>query len=88
MRQAADRINYLRKHPLAEVRDVAELLQQALSEAHPNSFGHKKYPGTEKYNSEWMKGSYYLCSDYNTSSDVCLRHNVGVNFPRLLRRKN
>jgi len=41
LRQAADRMLFLRHHPLAEVREIAEGLEEALKRHHPNSFGHK-----------------------------------------------
>lgn len=49
LRQAADRMLFLRHHPLAEVREVAEGLEEALKKHYPNSFGHKRYEGTEAY---------------------------------------
>jgi thymidylate synthase ThyX len=49
LRQAADRILFLRHHPLKEVRKIAEGLEEALKRHHPNSFGHKIYKETEAY---------------------------------------
>lgn len=59
LRQAADKIALLRHHPLLEVRNVADAIEQALIKALPNSFGHKRYEETEKYNEDWMKENYY-----------------------------
>lgn len=59
LRQAADKIAILRHHPLVELRNVADAIEQALIEAHPNSFGHKRYDATESYNESWMKDYYY-----------------------------
>jgi thymidylate synthase ThyX len=49
LRHAADRMLFLRHHPLTEVREIAEGLEEALKIHHPNSFGHKKYSETEAY---------------------------------------
>ena len=49
LRQAADRILFLRHHPLLEVKEIAEGLEEALKKHHPNSFGHKRYSETEAY---------------------------------------
>ena len=59
LRQAADKLMLLRHHPLKEVRMIADLIEDALNEAYPHSFGHKRYPATEKYNEEVMKHYYY-----------------------------
>lgn len=63
LRQAADHIGLLRHHPLAEVRVVAEAMENALKEAYPSSFGHKRYEATEEYNRFWMETGYYFWGD-------------------------
>lgn len=79
LRQAADKVMVLRHHPLEEARNVAEAIEQTLLLALPNSFGHKRYEGTENYNDFWMKGHYYHhnknCPDFevvNNSIDAKL----------------
>ncbi|MGH7249841.1 MAG: FAD-dependent thymidylate synthase, partial [Minisyncoccia bacterium] len=59
LRQAADKIMLLRQHPLEEVRNAGDAIEKALQMAYPNSFGHKRYEETEKYNALWMKEDYY-----------------------------
>ena len=59
LRQAADAMKHLRHHPLEEVRNIADALEQSLQSAHPNSFGHKQYEGTEEYNKPYMQHDYY-----------------------------
>ncbi len=59
-RQAADHITRLRHHPLEEVRNIANTIEEALLEAYPSSFGHKKYDGTEDFNKSWMSKEYYF----------------------------
>lgn len=50
LRQAADKLLFLRHHPLGEVREVANAIEEALGEAHPNSFNReKRYAATEGY---------------------------------------
>lgn len=60
LRQAADKIALLRHHPLTEVRMVADAIEDALKEAYPSSFGHKRYEETEAYHQFWMQGAYYF----------------------------
>ncbi len=59
LRQAADAMKHLRHHPLEEVRNIANALEVSLQSAHPNSFGHKRYEGTEQYNEHYMSEHYY-----------------------------
>ena len=64
LRHAADHLLRLRHHPLQEVRDVAQAVQEALGEMYPSSFKQKLYPATEQYVEEWMKNYYFLDEDY------------------------
>jgi thymidylate synthase ThyX len=59
LRQAADHVMRLRHHPLKEVRNIAEKLEELLLETFPSSFGHKRYDNTENFNKEWMQKEYY-----------------------------
>ncbi|MBL1434097.1 FAD-dependent thymidylate synthase [Candidatus Wolfebacteria bacterium] len=56
-----DRLPELRNHPLAEVRNIATALHEALYEAFPDSFQEpgKIYRETEKYIAKYMGLSYY-----------------------------
>lgn len=63
LRQARDRLLVLRNHPLAEVRTIAESLEQALKQHHPHSFGGKRYEETEDYMARVMQEDYYLEGD-------------------------
>lgn len=59
LRQFADEIMLLRHHPLAEIREIAEKTEQALNGMFPQSFSHKRYEGTETYNTFVMQNYYY-----------------------------
>lgn len=79
LRQFADELLVLRQHPLAEVKDIAEVVEEALVDMYPESFGHKRYKKTEEYNALWMNEDYYYsnvtCSDFsmtNNSIDIDL----------------
>jgi thymidylate synthase ThyX len=72
LRQAADHIMQLRHHPLAEVKDLAEAMEEALVEAYGSSFGHKRYEGTETYNAQLMQNMYF---DHEPYTDVELLQN-------------
>lgn len=58
-----DHLLWLRHHPLAEVRLVAETMIGALQEAHPDSFNQKRYPATEAYTKMCMEKFYYFERD-------------------------
>lgn len=73
LRQAADKILFLRHHPLAEVREVAYAMEEGLKKHHPNSFGHKRYPNTEKYQD--LIAEHYLY--HNPNSPTTPEINLG-----------
>lgn len=81
LRQAADRLRYLRNHPLREVREIAAALQNTLERAHPDSFGQKIYPATEQYIEDWMNDMNYHTIPV-ASSDPILCHD-GVDHSML-----
>jgi len=58
LRQVADKLLYLRNHPLEEVRNIAQTLEEVLILKYPNSFSHKKFEDTEKY-VNMISNSYY-----------------------------
>ncbi len=61
LRQARDRLLILRNHPLPEVRSIADSLEAALVQAHPNSFDpQKRYPEQEAYTQAWLNDKYLL----------------------------
>ncbi len=63
LRAAADHLARLRNHPLAEVRDIATAIQDALAEMHPSSFGQKHYEASEAYTKDWLRDHYYFDGD-------------------------
>ena len=67
LRQTADRILFLRHHPLLEVRKIGECLETALKQHHPNSFGHKRYDQTEAYQD--VIAAHYLFHDPSSPSE-------------------
>lgn len=76
LRQFADRVLQLRHHPLTEVRDIAEKLEDALIAVYPNSFdsNKKRYEGTEAY----VKASYehYYYHDPKSPAVALVRNGV------------
>ncbi len=58
-RQFADELMLLRHHPLKEVRDIAEKVEEGLQDMYSSSFGHERFKKTENYNKSWMQGDYY-----------------------------
>jgi len=59
LRQIADRLLFLRHHSLAEVREIALTIEDAVIEKYPSSFSKKRYDETEKYQKEIAKNYYY-----------------------------
>ncbi len=70
LRHISDHLDRLRHHPLAEVRIVAETLEDALNEKYPSSFQKKRYRDTEDYLDYWMRESYYYTAPESGSPDV------------------
>ncbi len=73
LRQAADKLMVLRHHPLREVREACEAIEKTLQKAFPNSFVHKLYEETEKYDEFFMKNKYYYhktdCPEFQMTSN-------------------
>ncbi|HEY4482856.1 MAG TPA: FAD-dependent thymidylate synthase [Candidatus Paceibacterota bacterium] len=89
LRQFADKLDLLRHHPLAEVRTVAEAIEDALKEAAPSSFSSKRYQDKEDYNSWWMPEYGYSdweCPEFGLSR--CDIHSSDLKtFERLLSKR-
>lgn len=80
LRQTADKLKYLRNHPLQEVREVAEAMERLLMRVFPNSFSGKRYEESETYVAWWMNNGYYLSA---RTTDMGLRWHNGIDH-RLL----
>ncbi len=63
LRQVADKLLFLRHHPLTEVRNVARTIEDAVMKAHPNSFSNKRYPHTEAYQDLIARNYFYYDRD-------------------------
>ncbi|MBI2030871.1 FAD-dependent thymidylate synthase [Candidatus Kaiserbacteria bacterium] len=76
LRHAADHLMNLRHHPLAEVRLITEVIEEALIERFPSSFSTKRYEATEAYIESWMRDDYYFQGDdtYRGLDHVKLLH--------------
>ena len=76
LRQFADRVQQLRHHPLSEVQDIANVLEDALIATYPNSFDKKKkrYEATERYIKETMVNYYY--HDTNSPDMALVRDGI------------
>lgn len=82
LRQMADKLMFLRYHPLLEVRIVAETIEDALREAYPSSFGHKRYPETEEYNRMFMEEEYLF---HDTTINGMEFYEDNINLAKLSR---
>lgn len=73
LRQFADRIALLRHHPLLEVREIAERLEDAMIASYPNSFNaeKKRYEATEAFISDTYAQYYYHDAE---TPDLALVH--------------
>lgn len=73
LRGFADRILQLRHHPLQEVQEIANVLEDAMLAVYPNSFNQekKRYEKTEEYLALSMQDYYYHNPD---TPDLSLVH--------------
>jgi thymidylate synthase ThyX len=76
LRQFDDRILQLRHHPLAEVREIADKLEDAMIAVYPSSFNHekKRYEETEKYTR--AAAAHYYYHDSNSPELSLVRDGV------------
>lgn len=66
LRQLSDKLMLLRHHPLEEVKDIAQALEEALCKTYPSSFECERFPKTENYNADWMtKHNYFTGVRYD-----------------------
>ncbi|PIP04169.1 MAG: hypothetical protein COZ49_00340 [Candidatus Yonathbacteria bacterium CG_4_10_14_3_um_filter_47_65] len=92
LRQAVDHLMLLRHHPLHEVRDVANAIEDALKEAFPSSFGQKRHAEMEEYNAMLLSEHMYftrnkwLCKEFEVERDGVDRRQLGQ-YEHLLRRR-
>lgn len=82
LRQAADKLGYLRHHPLEEVRIVAQAIESAVMEAFPSSFSDKRYEETEEYHREWMESEYYFAPSREWPEFACAYDGVNRHLLR------
>ena len=75
LRQIADKLAFLRHHPLLEVREVAQAIEDVVLESFPNSFARKRYEQTEAYNEVWMKNFYYFVVNKASFPDYAISYN-------------
>jgi thymidylate synthase ThyX len=76
LRQVADKLALLRHHPLTEVRQVAETIEDAVCQAHPASFTQKRHRETEEYNRDLMSQYYFVdkeCPEFEVVEDAISR---------------
>lgn len=82
LRQFADRIAILRNHPLAEVREIGEKLEDAMIEVYPNSFAKKRYEETEAYLAGICRETYYYhdatCPEMELAHDGVWREGLAM----------
>lgn len=84
LRQFADKLLVLRHHPLQEVRDTAECIEESLLKTFPNSFSEQRYEATESFNASQMAELTYF--DDDKPVDFELSHD-GVDHEQLAHYK-
>jgi len=81
LRQVADRLQYLRNHPLEEIRIIANKIQETAALANPFSFGHTIFENTENYNKNYMNNYYYLDNNLDSlEKNINVSDNVRLEF--------
>jgi len=90
LRQAADKLEMLRYHPLAELRECAEEMAMALKGRYANSFSHKRYPATERWleqvGKEWTYDDPATCSEDVTCRSTIRQEDLDAVTPMLMMR--
>ncbi|MDP2695712.1 MAG: FAD-dependent thymidylate synthase [bacterium] len=81
LRQAADKIAILRNHPLAEVRQFAEVILAKLKGRYPSSFSHKPSMAQDDYLEIANLLNYY---DPDSASDFTFEHSIDMDSLNLL----
>lgn len=86
LRQIADRILFLRNHPLDEIRNIAIALEKAVLIKFPNSFSNKRYEQTENYQKEIAKNYYYENEEQEEFKiyDNCLDKKMFEQYKKLI----
>ncbi|MEZ5357727.1 MAG: FAD-dependent thymidylate synthase [Candidatus Zixiibacteriota bacterium] len=74
LRQASDRLMFLTHHPLAEVRNIAAAVKEALKQHHPHSFGHEIPDYTQAYQDVIAENYYYHDANCPEEPIVDFRH--------------
>src|SRR6056297_1543066 len=77
LRQAKDKLNLLRHHPLTEVKRVGENIYSELEKKYPNSFSHKKYSEKEEFH-KYIMEHYNYFNPENTVSDFDYHSNIDL----------
>jgi thymidylate synthase ThyX len=75
LRQAWDKLAFLRHHPLSEVRIVAEDILLKLKKKYPQSFSHQLFKDQEDYREEIGKKYFYFKPD-KPISDFSFKTNI------------
>lgn len=73
LRQVSDKLLFLRNHPLEEIRNVADAIENAVLEMYPNSFTTQRFENTEEYQKEIAKDYFYFdenCPEFEFKADL------------------
>lgn len=75
LRQAHDKLSWLRYNPLKEIRETAEKMISLLKEKYPQSFGHQVIKEQEDYRQEVSREHYYY-RPQNPVADFSFKTNI------------
>ncbi len=75
LRQAHDKLDLLKHHPLAEIGEVAETISAKLKSKYANSFGHPLAKDHEEYR-EFLGKKYTYFSEKNYDGDFSYKTNI------------
>lgn len=59
LRQASDKLSFLRNNPSEEIRNVADMIEEILLATYPNSFSNKRYKKNEIFINKQMENYYF-----------------------------
>lgn len=90
LRQAWDKLSWLRHHPLPEIKTAAERMHATLKERYPTSFSHELYPDQEEYRGHVGRHYTYYAPPINPAPFTyasTLNHNTLLTHADLIARR-
>lgn len=83
LRQLRDKLDWLRPHPLEEVRNIAKALEKVLITAYPNSFSNKRYMLSDDFRLGVMAYHYLHTPEEGSVPNLPQIMHDGIDYSKL-----